>query len=81
MRCLTLVLFAVSSPFLCLAQDSPQYHACDEKAKTQLEMNICAFEEAGHGGRLLPPGLRASQMPDSPTHQIAPRLDRTPTNL
>jgi len=45
MKCLLLVfLFAASLPGL--AQDSAQYRACNEKAKTQSEMNACASEEA-----------------------------------
>ena len=32
--------------FPAFAQDSAQYRACNEKAKTQMEMNTCASEEA-----------------------------------
>jgi uncharacterized protein YecT (DUF1311 family) len=30
------------------AQDSSQFHTCQEKAKTQMEMNVCASQEAAH---------------------------------
>jgi Lysozyme inhibitor LprI len=44
MKCLAFALLIVSLPVL--AQDSAQYSACNEKAKTQMEMNACASEEA-----------------------------------
>jgi len=44
MRYLTIALLMASLPTL--AQDSAQYRACNEKAKTQMEMSACASEEA-----------------------------------
>jgi len=44
MRYLALVFLLASS--LGLAQNSAQYRACNEKAKTQMEMNVCASDEA-----------------------------------
>jgi uncharacterized protein YecT (DUF1311 family) len=46
MRCLAVVLFIAfgSSPSFC--QNSKEYRACNEKAKTPAEMNACAHEEA-----------------------------------
>ena len=44
MRYLTIALLLASLP--ALAQDSAQYRACNEKAKTQTEMNQCANDEA-----------------------------------
>jgi uncharacterized protein YecT (DUF1311 family) len=44
MKCLAFALLIASLPVL--AQDSAQYSACNEKAKTQMEMNACASEEA-----------------------------------
>ena len=46
MRCLAIVLFAafVSAPLF--AQDSQQFRACDEKSKTQADLNDCANQEA-----------------------------------
>ena len=44
MKYLPLAFLLASIP--CLAQGSPQYRACNEKAKTQVEMNACASEEA-----------------------------------
>ncbi len=34
------------APLAALAQDSAQYYACNERAKTQTEMNACAGNEA-----------------------------------
>ncbi len=31
----------------CMAQESPQFHACGKQAKTQFEINTCASDEAG----------------------------------
>ncbi|HEU5415041.1 MAG TPA: lysozyme inhibitor LprI family protein [Candidatus Angelobacter sp.] len=45
MKYLSLVfLLAALDPGL--AQDSAHYRSCNEKAKTQMEMNVCASEEA-----------------------------------
>ena len=44
MRYLAIALLIASLP--ALAQDSAQYRACSEKAKTQTEMNHCASDEA-----------------------------------
>jgi uncharacterized protein YecT (DUF1311 family) len=44
MKYLPIVFLLIS--FQGLAQDSAQYRACNEKAKTQMEMNACASEEA-----------------------------------
>jgi uncharacterized protein YecT (DUF1311 family) len=44
MRCLVVVFLLAS--LSSLAQDSPQYRACSEKAKVQAEMNACANDEA-----------------------------------
>ena len=46
MRYLAAVLFIAFNSFPCLAQNSKQYRACNEKAKSQAEMNACANEEA-----------------------------------
>jgi uncharacterized protein YecT (DUF1311 family) len=46
MRYLAVVLFIAFNSFPCLAQDSEQYRGCNEKAKTQAEMNVCANGEA-----------------------------------
>jgi uncharacterized protein YecT (DUF1311 family) len=45
MRCLAVVLFIALNSFPCLAQNSEQYRACNQKAKTQAEMSACANEE------------------------------------
>jgi len=45
MKYLAIVLLAASLPGL--AQDSPEYLACNKKATTQGEINACANEEAG----------------------------------
>src|SRR5713226_9298495 len=44
MRYLAIAFLIVSLP--ALAQDSAQYRACNDKAKTQTEMNACASSEA-----------------------------------
>lgn len=44
MKYLPIVFLLASLPGL--AQDSAQYRACNEKAKTQTEMNACAGQEA-----------------------------------
>jgi uncharacterized protein YecT (DUF1311 family) len=44
MKYLPMVFLLASLPGL--AQDSAQYRACNQKAKTQTEMNACASEEA-----------------------------------
>ena len=41
-----LVVFLLASMSV-LAQDSAVYRACNKKAKTQAEMNVCASDEAG----------------------------------
>jgi uncharacterized protein YecT (DUF1311 family) len=46
MRYLELLLLMALTPCACLAQNSKQYGACGDKAKTQFEMNACANEEA-----------------------------------
>ena len=46
MRYLGLVLFIAFTPWASFAQNSEQYRACSEKAKTQAQMNACANEEA-----------------------------------
>src|SRR5712692_4127340 len=45
MRYLGLVLFIIFVPCTSFAQNSEQYRACSEKAKTQAQMNTCANEE------------------------------------
>jgi uncharacterized protein YecT (DUF1311 family) len=44
MRYLAIAFLLASLP--ALAQDSAQYRACNDKAKTQTEMNACASDEA-----------------------------------
>jgi uncharacterized protein YecT (DUF1311 family) len=44
MKYLLFALLAISAP--ALAQNSAQYRACNKKAKTQIEMNACANQEA-----------------------------------
>jgi uncharacterized protein YecT (DUF1311 family) len=44
MKYLSVVFLLASLPGF--AQDSAQYRACNEKAKTQAEMNVCASGEA-----------------------------------
>src|SRR5579863_1399971 len=44
MRHLAVVVLVAS--LSCLAQDSKQYRGCNDKAKTQAEMNACASDEA-----------------------------------
>ncbi|MGA2846961.1 MAG: lysozyme inhibitor LprI family protein [Candidatus Acidiferrales bacterium] len=44
-KCLALVLFVASSAFPSLAQNSQTLRTCNEKAKTQMEMNACASNE------------------------------------
>jgi uncharacterized protein YecT (DUF1311 family) len=46
MRYLAVLLFIVFNSFPCLAQNSVLYRSCNDKAKTQAEMNTCASEEA-----------------------------------
>lgn len=46
MRYLAVVLFMAFNSFPCLAQNSKEYRACNEKAKAQAEMNACANKEA-----------------------------------
>lgn len=43
-RATAIVLMWASVP--AAAQESAQYHACNAKAKTQVELNACASEEA-----------------------------------
>jgi uncharacterized protein YecT (DUF1311 family) len=43
MRHLAVALLIASIPVL--AQDSAQWRACDDKARTQMEMNACASDE------------------------------------
>jgi uncharacterized protein YecT (DUF1311 family) len=70
LKCLLATLFVVS--LSCIAQDSALYRACNQKAKTQLEMNTCASKEAGRAestrsalyGKLL---ASASGQPDAVT--------------
>ena len=45
MKYLALVFFVATSAFPCLAQNSQTFRACNEKAKTQTEMNACASHE------------------------------------
>jgi len=42
---LALALFAAAGAFPCLAQNSQTFRTCNEKAKTQSEMNACASAE------------------------------------
>ncbi|MEO7028175.1 MAG: lysozyme inhibitor LprI family protein [Acidobacteriaceae bacterium] len=44
MRLLAIVLVLASSS--CLAQESAQYRACNEKANSQFEIHVCASDEA-----------------------------------
>jgi len=46
MRYFAVVLFIALNSFSGLAQDSERYRACNEKAKTQAEINACASGEA-----------------------------------
>ena len=46
MKFQAVVLFMALSSFPCLAQNSEEYRACNEKAKTQAKMSTCANEEA-----------------------------------
>ncbi|HUZ45951.1 MAG TPA: lysozyme inhibitor LprI family protein [Terriglobia bacterium] len=46
MRYVAIAIVFLIAPLPALAQDSAQYHACNDKAKTQGEMNACASEEA-----------------------------------
>ncbi len=46
MKYLALAFALVAASLPALAQDSAQYRACNDKAKTQGEMNACASEEA-----------------------------------
>lgn len=46
MKYLAVVLFVAFNSSPGLAQDSKQYRACNEKAKTQAEINACANGEA-----------------------------------
>ena len=45
LKYLALVLLAATSAFPCLAQNSQTLRTCNEKAKTQPEMNACASAE------------------------------------
>ena len=42
---LALALFVAANAFPCLAQNSQTLRTCNEKAKTQTEMNACASNE------------------------------------
>jgi uncharacterized protein YecT (DUF1311 family) len=44
-KCLALALFVASGAFPNLAQNSQTLRTCNEKAKTQMEMNACASNE------------------------------------
>ncbi|MGB6833106.1 MAG: lysozyme inhibitor LprI family protein [Candidatus Acidiferrum sp.] len=46
MRHLAIAIAFLVASLPALAQDSVQYRACNDKAKTQGEMNACASEEA-----------------------------------
>jgi uncharacterized protein YecT (DUF1311 family) len=46
MRFLAVLLLILLGSFSCMAQDSERFRACNEKANTQAEMNVCANEEA-----------------------------------
>jgi uncharacterized protein YecT (DUF1311 family) len=46
MRYLAVVFFVAFNSFPCRAQNSEQYGTCNQKAKTQSEMNACANQEA-----------------------------------
>jgi uncharacterized protein YecT (DUF1311 family) len=46
MRFLVVLHLMLLSSFSCMAQDSELFRACNEKAKSQAEMNVCANEEA-----------------------------------
>lgn len=48
-RYVALVFLIASNSFLCFGQNSQQYRACTDKAKTQTAMNACANEEAQRG--------------------------------
>jgi uncharacterized protein YecT (DUF1311 family) len=49
---LLLVVFLLV-PLACVAQESAEYRACNDKATTQMAMNTCASEEAARvDGRL-----------------------------
>src|ERR1700686_804121 len=45
MKFLVVLPLIFLSSFSCMAQDSEQFRACNEKAKSQAEMNGCANEE------------------------------------
>jgi len=46
MRFLWLVCLAALTPCLSVAQDSKEYQECNRTANTQMEMNLCASEDA-----------------------------------
>ena len=46
MKFLVVLPLIFLSSFSCMAQDSELFRACNEKAKSQAEMNVCANEEA-----------------------------------
>jgi uncharacterized protein YecT (DUF1311 family) len=44
MKHLAFIMFVAA--LATFAQDSPQFHSCEEKATTHMEMNVCASQEA-----------------------------------
>ena len=46
MKFLVVLPLMFLSSFSCMAQDSELFRACNEKAKSQAEINVCANEEA-----------------------------------
>ena len=53
MRRLTVIFFIALNLSPVLAQNSEQYRACNEKTKTQNEMNSCASEEVARANAQL----------------------------
>jgi uncharacterized protein YecT (DUF1311 family) len=57
MKALIAILAIVSSPLF--AQESSQYRVCQENAKTQIEMNACARQEAARANALFAEAYRS----------------------
>lgn len=45
-RCLAVAVLLAASALPCLAQESKESQACNQKAVTQTDLNVCANEEA-----------------------------------
>ena len=46
MKCMPVALFVALSLLSCFGQNSESYLACNKKANTQADMNVCAGQEA-----------------------------------